>query len=145
MNRPLLSAAFTCERVLHEVDGVLTAVRIVDSYTVSAVDADAKVLVKPWIVVIFKSGAAQGTYSVSFRMRPPSGPPSVLGDAIPIELRGGPHGATLAIELIAEVKEEGVYWVDVLLDGDLVTSMPITLRRTPGEGGVPGPPLRSSP
>lgn len=145
MTRPLLTAAFTCERVLHEVDGVLSAVRIVDSYTVTGASAAAPTLVRPWMVVIFKSGDARGTYTVSFAMRRVCGQMSALGGPIPIELKGGAHGASLAIELVIEVEEEGVYWVDVLLDGERVTSMPITLRRTAHAAEVQEPPRPSSP
>lgn len=144
MTRPLLTAAFTCERVLHEVDGVLTAVRIVDSYTITGTPAAARTLVRPWMVIIFKSGDARGTYAVSFAVRRASGQVSALGTPIPIELKGGAHGATLSIELVIEVEEDGVYWVDVLLDGERVTSMPLTLRRIvdAAEGQGPPPPSR---
>jgi hypothetical protein len=133
MAQPLLSAAFTCERILHEVDGVLTAVRIVDTFTISDPDSSPKSLLKAWILVGFRSGEAEGTYTVSFTIRPPSGQSSPLGPAAPIELKGGAHGATLIIELAIDVRDMGVYWIDVLLDTAVVTSIPITLRRAVSE------------
>jgi hypothetical protein len=35
---PFVAAAFICEKVLDEKDGVLTAVRIVDTYTIKAIE-----------------------------------------------------------------------------------------------------------
>jgi hypothetical protein len=127
--KPLLAAAVTCERVLREVDGVITPVRLVDAFAVSASEGMPRLLVSMWILIVFKSGEARGSYSVSLVMRPPSGEAAPLGQSMPIELQGGAHGVSLAIELAVDAKEEGLYWIDVLLDQEHVTSMPVTLRR----------------
>lgn len=136
--RPLLAAAFTCERILRETDGVLTAVRLVDTFTVRRppkLPPNLAPIVQCWILIYFKSGDTRGRYAVSLVMRSPSGQLSPIGDPMPIDLKGGPQGVTLAIELTFGVKEMGLHWIDVLLDGERVTSMPITLQ----EGQAPEP------
>jgi hypothetical protein len=143
--KPLLAAAFICERILREVDGVLTAVSIVDRFTVAVQDPRQERLgVKAWILVTFKSGDVSGNYSVSFVMRFPTGENAPLGEPLPIELKGGSHGTSLVIDATLEVRVEGLYWIDVLLDGERVTSMPltITLQRS-GEGQEPPRPPSS--
>jgi hypothetical protein len=50
-----------------------------------------------------------------------------LGDSIPFELTGGTSSVSIVVETIMNLGTEGVYWIDVLLDGERVTSMPITI------------------
>lgn len=64
--KPLLAAAVTCERVLREVDGVLTPVRLVDTFTIAAPEDVQQLAANMCILVIFRSGEAAGSYSVSW-------------------------------------------------------------------------------
>lgn len=130
--KPLIAAAFTCERIMQEADGVISAIRIVDTFNVT-LPGDApeniKVGINPWVIVYLKSGDAIGRYTVSFVMRPPEGKPGPLGQPIDIDLTGGANGATIAFELTMIVRTAGLYWIDVLVDGERLTSIPITLQR----------------
>ena len=131
-DKPLLGAAFLCERVLHERDGVLSAIRLVDTFTVQRPMSDLPTTVVPTIqcvaLIMFKSGEARGRYEVTLRLRPPSAEPREIGRHT-IELKGDHQGASLTIELRIAVREFGLFWIDVLLDGGRVTSMPLRLRR----------------
>jgi hypothetical protein len=132
--KPLLTAALTCERLLHEKDEVVSAIRIVDTFVVPPpppdVPPDSVAAVRLAILIAFKSGDASGQYSVSLVVRKPDGQSEVLTEQA-IDLRGGNHGVNLNIEFMFAVRDMGLYWIDVLLDGERVTSMPVTLKRPP--------------
>lgn len=135
--KPLLAAAFTCERILREADEVISAIRIVDTFTAhESLPDDAPINVSLWAMIYFKSGPATGRYTVSLAMHPQGGENRPMGEPMPIDLLGGAHGTTLGVELHIAVKQAGLYWVDVLVDGEMVTSMPITLRRAPSSAAT---------
>jgi hypothetical protein len=126
----LLAAAFTCERVLVEQDNVISAIRLVDTVTVNVptgLPGKAVPVIKLWAVIYFKSGEAPGGYTLTLKIRNPDGKSSPLGEPMPIHLRGGSHGVQTGIELQLAVERFGLFWIDVLLDGEPVTAMPLTL------------------
>jgi hypothetical protein len=131
LNKPLLGAAFLCERVLQERDDVVSAMRLVDTWTVESMPPPGVVAgIRCWAFVMFKSGDARGRYNVSFEIRKPSGESKEFGTPQTIDLKGGEHGASLIIEIQMPANEMGLFWIDVLLDGERITSMPLKLRRT---------------
>jgi len=143
LNKPLLGAAFLCERILQERNDVVSAIRLVDTWTVERIPEfpGGVAGIKCWAMVMFKSGDARGRYTVSFQLRKPSGATMEFGTPQAIDLKGGEHGASLMIEILMPANEMGLFWIDVLLDGERVTSMPLKLRRT----DAPGPQTSLSP
>lgn len=126
---PFLMAAFFCEHVLQEKDGVISAIRIVDRFihTVPGPDAPEKMppfTIKFSIIIAFKSGDIKGKQDVKITPIAPSG--QVLpGISIPILLEGGDNGANVNITYGFYAQEEGLYWFDVTLNGKLFTRMPL--------------------
>jgi len=125
--RPYLSAAFLCEKVLQEKDEVLTAVRIVDTFYVSIpknVPADAAPAIQITALLAFKK-ATPGTggekHQALLRLRSPSGQVRELTtfDVIfkPEELSGW----NAVINMGFGVKEFGQFFLDVLIDGEFTT------------------------
>jgi hypothetical protein len=126
---PFLAAALLCERVLTEQDGVVSLIRIVDRLTQTVVGPGAPAEMPPvrvdWqLVLIFKSGAARGRSEVALQLEAPSG--LKLGDrmVLPVFFEGEDRGVQLIAGLQLDLREEGLYWIDVLLDGSLVTRVP---------------------
>jgi hypothetical protein len=126
---PWLSMAVFCEKVLEDKDGVLSAIRIVDRFflTASGPAAPEKMPPTPFqfsALLAFKSGFARGSYTVRLRPRTPSNVP-LPEQSVPILLEGEDRGAYVHMQLNMTIKEDGLYWFDVSLGESLVTRMPL--------------------
>jgi hypothetical protein len=148
--KPLLVAALTCERILHEADGILSVMRLVDRFTAIVPAATPEVISIPlrfWVLVAFRSGGeTEGHYAISLVLRPPTGVDATaqVGDVMPIDLQGGSHGVSLSVEMNMAVRQPGLYWIDVLVDGERMTSMPVTVTLQRVAGPEPRAPSSSS-
>lgn len=140
---PHLMAAFFCERILEEKDGVLSAIRIVDRITAQAQFAHPSGVVVQALpgvappekmppfpinliaLVAFKAGAAAGTFNLELLPRNPAGM-KMPGISFPILVEGGEdRGINVRLQVNFVAETEGLYWFDVLLDGTLVTRIPL--------------------
>lgn len=127
---PFLAAALLCERVLTEQDGVISLIRIVDRLTHTVVGPQAPPEMPPvrisWqLVLIFKSGAARGRAEVVLRLEAPSGLRIPQQTVLPVFFEGEDRGVQLVAGLDLELTQEGLYWIDVLLEDRLMTRVPL--------------------
>ncbi|MGH9789442.1 MAG: DUF6941 family protein [Candidatus Acidiferrales bacterium] len=126
--KPYLVSALFCERVLQETDGVLSVVRIVDKATVE-IPQDAPKEKKPVVqitaLISFKSGDAKGKFSVQVVPRSPTGKSMSAPAPFPMLFEGQEHGNNLIINFTIPVEEEGLFWFDVLVDGEVMGRMPL--------------------
>ena len=131
---PHVQIAALCETVLHEPNGVLSLIRVVDRITVSAPPgAPASMPPAPIslkAVIALKSDAARGRAMVGLRPQKPSG---IYLDAVvsPVLFEGEDRGNNIIIDLRMETDEEGLYWFDVLIDGRVITRMPLRIVYAP--------------
>jgi len=128
---PFLQAAFFCEKVLQEKDGVLSAIRLIDQFNLSssvegAPDVMPPININLSILVAFKSGGIKGKWEIKVRPVSPSGQelPGFVG---PIIFEGAHRGANVIIQYGLLAKEEGVYWFDVMINNKLITKMPLNI------------------
>jgi hypothetical protein len=127
--RPLVSAAFLCERILTEKDNAQTFVRVVDVLIARVPDEKkAPVRFDIWLAVILKSGEAKGKFNLELRMSDPNGNVTDISDDIPVVLNGAEHGINVNILNIFNLSTEGLYWIDVLIDGEALTRVPFRMR-----------------
>ena len=141
---PYLAAAVLCEKVLQEKDGVLSAIRLVDRFIITASGTEPpgqmpKVNISITALIIFKSGNARGSRTVTIRAIKPSG--FVLPDTLLSMFLEGEddRGVSLIANIVLEDSEEGVYWFEVLCNDDFVTRMPLRVvyhRVGRGSGGT---------
>ena len=145
---PYLTAAYFCEKVLREQDGVLSTIRIVDRWTVNGpTEAMPLTVIQASIVVLLKSGLYRGTGRITAtpispsnqRMEPIILPVVFGGD----DDNGG--GAVLPIGFPAQ--EDGLYWFEISLEGQglpayVVTCIPmrVVYLRIGPTLGRPSPP-----
>lgn len=123
---PYLATAVICERVLQEQDGVISAIRMVDRVFFVA-DPDGNLLQAQhpiWFLITFKAGAARGSYTVEIRREKPSGEEGPLIQA-PVLFEGEERGVNLIIQGAFEPDQEGLYWFEVLFEGNRVTRIPL--------------------
>lgn len=123
---PFLTAAFFCERVLQEQDGVLSAIRMVDR-VFFLTDEDGQ-LVEPLhrltLLITFKSGKAQGSLSVRVEQEKPSterGTPAELS----VFFEGGERGVNLVIPTEFRPEYAGLHWFDVFVEERRATRIPL--------------------
>lgn len=143
---PHLSAAFLCEKVLREPDGVFSFIRVVDRFIrpkPSVVPAGAQVLpIQVMLVASFKSGGLPtGNYKIKIRInRPDPVAPPLMEMENELFVEGGQdHGFALINPVVMSLDAEGLYWIDVFFEGGMVTRIPfrVLLVSTPG---TPAPP-----
>lgn len=130
---PYLQAAMFCESVLDEKDGVKTAVRIVDRINRAiagpAAEVPDQMQAFPYKLVFLlklKTGNSPGRHEVELRLVNPrgeeAGPP--LSQAINFET-GEERGVDVVMNLMLNIEHEGVYWLDVNVDGVRITRVPL--------------------
>ena len=123
---PHLQTAVFCERVLQEQDGVVSAIRMVDRIGfVTNDDGEPIQRQHPLtLLVMFKSGSARGTFTLSVRREKPSGEQDGVLEA-PVFFEGEERGVNLILSLNFEPDQQGLYWFDVLFEGERATRIPL--------------------
>lgn len=131
-SRPHIAAAFFCERLIEDKDGVLTVVRIVDRITHTAVGSGTPQVMPPvpvnlTLLVSFKSGDARGRHELSVYVEAPSGLRETVVSGVSVLFEGEDRGNNSIFNLSWVAGHEGLYWFDVLLDGSRVTRVPLRI------------------
>src|SRR5512146_1663267 len=136
---PHVAAALICERVIEEKDGDISAIRIIDR-------AETKIRIEGKLpppeklneivptlqlamLVGLKSGSFKGKGVVEIDGESPNGTVKRLG-LHEFEFLGSEHGQNLIVNLLVQVKEEGLHWFNVKFNGELLTRIPLRLSRT---------------
>jgi hypothetical protein len=128
--KPLVAIATVCEKVLQEKDGVASIIRVVDLFTLPHNIQRSELALPLTVAVSLKSGDARGTFELELQVRKPNGETKTLPEKWPIVLEGGAHGANLMVQFALKTEQLGLYWIDVLCDGEVLTSMPVTLQQS---------------
>ena len=127
---PHLQAAFLCERVLVERDGVKSVIRIIDRVTHTVVSPDPPQEMEPfdyrlWLFLSFKSGSARGSHDLKVRLVRPSGEsPAPFTQTILFE-GDDERGNDVIADLNIRLTDTGLYWFDVRLNDVRVTRIPL--------------------
>lgn len=128
---PHVIAAFFCEKILQEKDGSLSVIRIADrlSYTLppEGLPEGVKPMAQIAGLIALRSGPASGKFTLKLRSNSPSGKQDESFYSVPIELQGGDHGQNLILNVKMGILEDGLFWFDVILDGQVLTRIPLTV------------------
>ncbi len=127
---PYLSTAVFCEKVLQEKDGVVSVIRIVDRFILTASGPQPPEKMPPMTIATtaflsFKSGFAKGSHTVKLVSMDPSGRPAGPEALLPVFFEGDDRGANITVNVNLRVAEEGLYWFEVLLGERLITKIPL--------------------
>ncbi len=127
---PYLATAVFCEKPLRESDGVLSIIRIIDRITISAGSQAPEEMPSQTLhltaVLSLKSGFLKGKYTVNIKPVTPSGVDSGAV-SMPVLFEGDDRGTNLILNFAIPIKEEGLYWFDVLIEQQLLTRMPLRI------------------
>ena len=133
---PFLGAAFLCEKILLENDGVASVIRIVDRLIHRPFAEDPQGAMEPFphelsLFLMFKAGVARGPMSLEVRLEKPSGE-SGAPFLQTVSFEGdGDRGVNVITKLNATWNMPGLYWFDILLDGSRVTRIPLRVVYNP--------------
>lgn len=126
---PYLLAAFLCETILVEQDGVKSAIRIFDRTTQTVSGTNPPQQMEPFdyemtLFLAFKSGSARGPMTVLVTIiRPDGESPTPFQHQLYFEGEDD-RGVELVAKMRVHVPMPGVYWFLVALDGTPVTRIP---------------------
>jgi len=136
---PYIQVAALCEKVLQEGDGVLSLIRIVDTINQEvqvkgAPSAEAFKVVPPLVcpltlILALKAGEAKGSHQVKIIPVLPTGE-TKAPFVRTLHFEGEEKGANLILNLVFEFPYEGLYWFEVYLNEDLLTRLPLRVRRS---------------
>jgi hypothetical protein len=133
--KPHIAAAFFCDSLIESKDGTISAIRIVDTYSVARLPPSAPPDAIPAIAVTgliaLKSGSATGAHTVRLILENPLGARINVSpkEGWPVVLEGGHAGVNLVLKFPLGVKNFGQCWFDVLFDDEVLTRMPLKLQR----------------
>lgn len=123
---PYLAAAFFCEKVLREADGVLSFIRVVDRWNVTGpAEQMPPTIIQTNLVVMMKSGIHRGSSQITITPTSPSG--RVMSPVtLPTIFEGDDdHGSAVIAQFGFPVQEAGLYWFDVAVDSQPITKIPL--------------------
>jgi hypothetical protein len=141
-SRPYLTAALLCERVLREVDGSISVIRIADKVylqmqgppgmqplPIPAGMPEPVPFFNLTCLVALKSGPTAGEYTLRLTFESPSG--KIQGEPIeqPVKLLGKDHGQNYIVQYFIAATEEGLHWVHVAVDDEELTRIPLMVVR----------------
>jgi hypothetical protein len=147
MDGPFLIDAMLCEKILEEKDGVKSAIRMVDRITRTVLGPDPPSQMEPFdyeitLLIRFKSGRTRGTYPLKIVFVQPSGESRT--QAISINFEGeDDRGVDIVAPLRINLPLTGVYWIEVYLQDEFLTKVPmrviympqtIRMQKTPEPG-----------
>lgn len=132
LNGPWISFAVLCEKTIEDKSGRLSLINIVDQVNVSAQSAQGvpeqmpQVTIKLIAAVGFKAGVLKGANDIKLALVRPNGEagPSITVSAL---FQGDERGTNFLTEMNLNLAEEGLYWLDVFLQDQLMTRIPLRL------------------
>jgi hypothetical protein len=131
VERGIYTSAFLCAQTIQDKkDDVLTAIRLVDNFTVTLPSGPAPLTFNPPVqtklVIIFKTEKFE-RFKATIALRKPNGesqPTSFDTTSEP-----GIAGRVLLIDVILNSNEPGDYWFDILVDDAVATRVPLNITR----------------
>lgn len=137
--KPLVAVAAGCEKVLWEKDGVLTAVRFVETFTMREPAAEGS-LIPLTVLISLKAGDYTGKGELSMAIQAPDGQRVEIPERHALTFNAGETGANVIVNLAFSAQKLGLFWIDVLWDGESLTRVPIKLALGLPAPAAPGPP-----
>jgi hypothetical protein len=141
---PYLTVAALCDRILQEKDGVISLIRVIDKITSSPVGPGTPAEMPPIpvnvsLVIMLRAGDSGGNYTVTIRPEGPTMASPPTETEVPVSFSGAPgEGANLVVNIAMVATTTGLYWFSILLDGYLLTRVPLRIEYSPLRTGVQG-------
>jgi len=138
LSGPHLAAAFLCEKVLVERDGVMTFVRVVDRFVIPVFEnlpAGVQVptpIIQVTLFVSLKAGLlGTGKYKVSVKGNKPDGSEMPVNTQQVFFQGSEDMGANMGFQMALQSPEEGLFWFDIYFEDALLTRVPMRVLHQP--------------
>ena len=137
---PYVAAAFFCEKVLIEQDGVASVIRMFDRMTVhaqsttqnaQAPEALPQMAVGVTLYLLLRAGKARGRHRIDLTIELPSGIRHEHPQKQYVQFEGEERGAQMIADMQLPVIGEGLYWFEIAVEGDFVTKIPLRIHYQP--------------
>jgi len=134
--RPYITAALLCERVIQEKDESLTLVRLIDKiqYSLEGIGVQIPTGIKPVVplqgLISLKSGPITGHHKIKVVSERPNGERKDVFEHT-FELLGKDHGQNIIMRINLGIDQDGLYWLDVLFDEEVLTRIPLIVSALP--------------
>lgn len=124
--RPWVQVAVLCQTALIENSGQLSVIRITDRIMLTGTTpALQPTPIQLTMTIVLKSDEMQGNYPVKVRCTSPTGVVTD-GPEMPFLFEGNDRGVQVVLPMGMIATEQGVYWFDVLIEGDtILTRVPL--------------------
>jgi hypothetical protein len=124
--RPYVQVAAICQTPMQEVTGYLSVIRIMDRVQIGGItdEMQPQPLNQLFIVIVLKSGEMKGKFKMTIVPETPSRK-RLPGPELTILFEGEERGVATVLPVGIVAEEEGLYWFDVMLEGDLLTRIPL--------------------
>jgi hypothetical protein len=126
---PYVKVALFCEKILREVDGVMSIIRVIDRVTITAQgqNAPATMPKTPYTltaVISLVPGASRGRHELKIVKEDPSGLDTGPDFSTSVNMEGEDRAVNIVANMHFMLELEGLYLFKVSLDGMLITKMP---------------------
>jgi Family of unknown function (DUF6941) len=130
---PYVQVAAFCQTAIREGQGSLSLIRLITRFPVVGLTKEMQPTpISLTLAVILKSGNMQGSYTLT--VRPVTPTEEVLPPLnVPILFEGSDRGVALVRQIALVAKEPGLYWFDVLVEGTLLTRIPLRILYQQGQ------------
>jgi hypothetical protein len=134
----IYTSGFICVHVLEEKDKVVSAIRIIDNVTADLpqnVSPGTLVFMPPFTcdgLILFKSDGPE-EFDAVFTAIAPDGT-RMPSNSQHVSIAGGPSGHTMILRLNFNPQLLGLWWLEVLVRGNVALKMP--LRINPSQGST---------
>ena len=134
---PDLQSSILCDDVRQERNGKFILIGLFD-----AIGVPAFPIVYPRLFMVTRWCSGDGVFKQRTRiLKPDQANVLIEGKDIPVHLPN-PESTATNVEAFMNVsfQEEGTYWVEILLDGDLKIRYPLRVAKVQPPPGMPQPP-----
>lgn len=143
LSGPFVQVAVICATPLTEQQGFLSVIRIQDRIQLAGPTDQMRPqpLHALWMVIVLKSGELTGKYNLQVVPVTPSGK-RLDGPTMSVLFEGQERGVQLLAPLAVVAEEEGLYWFEIMLEGAVLTQIPLRVmyQKLQFAQGMPFPP-----
>lgn len=128
---PYVQAAFFCQNVIQETNGLLSIVQIIDGITNFVVGPKPDGASPPFqfqakLVILLKSGPLRGEREIRVVQEAPDGTPQAIA-SIRVPFGGDDEGVNYISNFTGTYHVEGLYWYNIYVEDELATAIPFSV------------------
>lgn len=141
---PFLTAAFVCEKILEEKDGVKSAIRIIDRVTRTATGPAPPTEMEPFnydinLFISLKSGEQRGPLPLRITLVKPSGESLAPFEQTVVFEGEEDRGVSVIGKMIIKFDMPGIHWFHIHLKDVCLTQIPLRVIYVPQVRRIQGP------